>query len=110
MIAENMGVSIKRLDQVIAELKKYDILRKLQNGVYSVNPYIVARGSWTDIRKLQMHFDFMNGEMIAVADVKDTITGQEVQKAIKNTKGQIPGQLSLFDDQYGISQPQIGTK
>ena len=97
MIAENMGVSIKRLDQVIAELKSYDILRKIQNGVYGVNPYIVARGAWSDIRKLQMQYDFMTGEMITVANVKDTITGQEIRKAISNCKGQIPGQLSLFD-------------
>lgn len=97
MIAENMGVSTKRLDQVIAELKSYDILRKIQNGVYSVNPYIVARGSWADIRKLQTHYDFSTGEMTTIADVKDTITGQEIRKAITNSKGQIPGQMSMFD-------------
>ena len=97
MIAENMGVSVKRLDQVIAELKNYDILRKIQNGVYGVNPYIVARGAWADIRKLQTQYDFMTGEMTTVANVKDTITGQEIRKAISNVKGQIPGQISLFD-------------
>ncbi len=99
MIANNMGVTIKRLDQVISELKNCDILRKIQNGVYSVNPYIVARGSWSDIRKLQMHYDFMTDQMITVANVKDTITGTEIRKAITNTKGQIPGQLTLFDEQ-----------
>ena len=99
MIAENMGVSIKRLDQVIAELRDFDILRKIQNGVYSVNPYIVARGAWADIRKLQMQYDFMTGEMTTVANIKDTITGQEIRKAITNIKGQIPGQLSLFDSE-----------
>ncbi len=99
MIAENMGVSIKRLDQVISELKNYDILRKIQNGVYGVNPYIVARGAWADIRKLQMQYDFMTGEMTTVADIKDKITGQEIRKAITNSKGQIPGQLSMFDMQ-----------
>ena len=97
MIAENMGVSAKRLDQVISELKNYDILRKIQNGVYSVNPYIVARGSWADIRQLQTHYDFATGEMTTVADVKDTITGQEIRKAISNAKGQVPGQISMFD-------------
>ena len=109
MIAENMGVSIKRLDQVISELKNYDILRKIQNGVYSVNPYIVARGSWADIRKLQMHYDYMTGEMTTIANVKDTITGQEIRKAITNAKGQIPGQLSLFDlDEEVKPQKKIG--
>lgn len=109
-IADNMGVSIKRLDQVISELKSYDILRKIQNGVYSVNPYIVARGNWADIRKLQTHYDFMSGEMTTVANIKDKITGQEIRKAITNTKGQVPGQLSMFDleNEEVVPQKKIG--
>ncbi len=98
MIASNLGVSEKRINQVITELKSYDILRKIQNGVYSVNPYIVARGSWADVRKLQTHFDFMTGDMTTVANVKDTISGQEIRKAITNSKNQIPGQISMFDN------------
>lgn len=106
MICENLGVSIKRLDQVIKELKEYDILRKIQNGVYSVNPYIVARGSWADIHKLQTHYDFMTGDMTTIANVKDAITGQEIRKAITNKKGQIPGQLSMFDDNEVVAPPK----
>lgn len=98
-IAENLNVTIKRIDQVIAELRKCDILRKIQNGVYSVNPYIVARGSWADIRELQMHFDYKTGEMTTIADMTDKITGQEVRKAITNSTKQIKGQLSLFDNE-----------
>lgn len=98
-IAENLNVTIKRIDQVIAELRKCDILRKIQNGVYSVNPYIVARGSWADIRELQMHFDYKTGEMTTIADMTDKITGQEVRKAITNSTRQIKGQLSLFDNE-----------
>ncbi len=98
MIAGNLGVSEKRVNQVITELRSFDILRKIQNGVYSVNPYIVARGSWADVRKLQTHFDFMTGEMTTVANVKDTISGQEIRKAITNSKNHIPGQISMFDN------------
>lgn len=99
MIANNLGVTEKRINQVITELKNYDILRKIQNGVYSVNPYIVARGSWADVRKLQTHYDFMTGEMTTIANVKDTISGQEIRKAITNSKNQVPGQISMFDSQ-----------
>lgn len=102
MIADNLQVSIKRLDQVIAELKKVDILRKIQNGVYSVNPYIVARGTWADIRSLQTQFDYNSGEMLAIADIKDKITGQDIRKAITNSNKQVPGQLSLFDNEIEI--------
>lgn len=98
MIAENLNVSVKRVNQVITELRSYDILRRIQNGVYSVNPYIVARGSWADVRKLQTHFDFMTGEMTTIANVKDTISGQEIRKAITNSKNHIPGQISMFDN------------
>lgn len=100
-IAENLGVSIKRLDQVISELKHYDVLRKIQNGVYGVNPYICARGSWADIKKLQAHYDFVSGEMTTATDNKDRITGEEVRKVITNKKdSQIAGQMSLFDLPY----------
>lgn len=99
IIAENLGVSTKRLDQVISELRKCDILRKIQNGVYSVNPYICARGQWTDIKKLQSTFDYVTGEMTTVTEHVDHITGTDVKKIISNTKDrkQIPGQLSLQD-------------
>lgn len=61
-IAENLGVSVKRLDRVISELKKNDVLRKIQNGVYGVNPYICARGSCSDIRTLQAQYDSVSSE------------------------------------------------
>lgn len=30
-------------------------------GVYEVNPYFIAKGSWQDIKKLQANFDFVSG-------------------------------------------------
>lgn len=109
MICNNLGITMKRLEQIIKELKENDILRKIQNGVYSVNPYIVARGSWSDIRRLQTQYDFMTGEMTTIANVKDSITGQDIKKAISNSKGQVPGQMSLFDE-YPQEQPELPQK
>ena len=97
LISENLGVTTKRLDQVISELRKADILRKIQNGVYGVNPYICACGSWSDVRKLQAHYDFMSDEMTTVADVKNKISGKEIRHVITNSKNQIPGQMNMFD-------------
>lgn len=99
IIAANLNVSTKRLDQVIKELRDCDILRKIQNGVYSVNPYICARGNWTDIKKLQAFYDFQSGEMTTITENHDKITGIDVKKIITNKKdgNQIQGQLSLFD-------------
>lgn len=110
LICENLGISNKRLEQVIKELTDCDILRRVDTGVYSVNPYIVARGSWADIRKLQTHYDFMTGDMTTIANVKDTITGQDIRKAISNSKGQIPGQLSLFDEPEVEEQQKLPQK
>ena len=39
----------------------------------------------------------MTGEMTTVANVKDTISGHEIRKAITNSKSQVPGQISMFD-------------
>lgn len=99
IIADNLGVTIKRVDQVISELKKYDILRKIQNGVYSVNPYIVSRGGWGDVKKLQAHFDFATGQMAIEADVSDKITGYEIKKIITNSQTPFIHQIAASDNE-----------
>lgn len=61
-IASDAGVSIKRVNQALTEIVKADIFRKVDNmrGVYEVNPYIIAKGQWSDIKVLRANFDFIN--------------------------------------------------
>ena len=75
-VAAALGVSTKRVEQLIKELVEVGIfipieVRKVESdgiikttkrrGVYFVNPFIVAKGAWADIKKLRMAIDFCEG-------------------------------------------------
>lgn len=75
-VANALGVSPKRVEQLIKQLVEVGIfipieVRKVNNdglikvtkrrGMYFVNPFVVAKGSWADIKKLRMAIDFCEG-------------------------------------------------
>lgn len=102
-IALNIG--IPHIEKNITMLKKADILRPVARSVYAVNPFIIGRGKWSDIKELRAQFDYKSGLMTTQSIVTDRITGntmakitQEVKKGQKKPK-EIPGQLSLFGDE-----------
>ena len=64
-ICEDCNVSIKRVEQAVRQFTEGGILMRVSRGVYRVNPYIISRGSWEDIKVLRGKFDFMTGEFEA---------------------------------------------
>lgn len=91
-----MNVKYDRLNQIIKECVKYDILRKTKyRGSYAVNPYIISSGDSTRVHELRAKFDFVSGDMNVGAVQENCITGITVKKAITNSKKQIPGQMAL---------------
>lgn len=62
-VGNDVGVTVDRVNQALRDITKADIFRKIQGkrGVYEVNPYIIARGKWSDIKNLRANFDFMKG-------------------------------------------------
>lgn len=102
-IAESLDMTARTVDNYIIELKKADILRPVGQSVYSVNPFIIGRGKWSDIKELRAQFDFNTGLMATQSIVHDKITGEEIakitQEVKKKRKDQIPGQMTLdLDD------------
>lgn len=63
LICSDCGVKIKRVEQAIKQFTEAGILKRQARGVYIVNPYIISRGSWEDIKKLRATFDFMTGDI-----------------------------------------------
>lgn len=101
-IADAVGVSTKRVNDVITGLKKADVLRPVQNsrGVYAVNPFIIGRGKWSDIKELRAQFDYNSGLMTTQSIVTDKIDGTTIAmitEEVKKDRKQIPGQMSLTD-------------
>ena len=75
-VASTLGVSPKRVEQIIKKLidsgifipiyrqteKDGVITRQKKRGIYFVNPWVVGKGSWKDIKALQQTIDFVRGE------------------------------------------------
>lgn len=72
-VAEDVGVSVDRVNQALRAITKADIFRKIKGkrGVYEVNPYIIAKGKWTDIKKLRANFDFINGTIEPIIETEE---------------------------------------
>lgn len=69
IICSECGVKIKRVEQAIKEFVDSGLLMRKARGVYLVNPYIISRGKWEDIKKLRATFDFMTGDIEVESNV-----------------------------------------
>lgn len=81
-VAKALGVGTKRVEQIIKKLvdagifipiyreteKDGVVKRTRKRGFYFVNPWVVAKGSWSDIKKLQQNIDFVQGVSSYVID------------------------------------------
>jgi len=57
-IAENLDVSVSRIDNVLSELSKGEVLTRIDRGMYRVNPHLFGKGDWQDIAKLRLEITF----------------------------------------------------
>ena len=102
-IASTLGITIKRLDQIVSELKQADILRPAgARGLYAVNPFIVGAGNATKIHELRAKFDYEADLMKVEKKETNFITGKVVNEAIIERKKQlpdkqVPGQMSFLE-------------
>ena len=75
-VAAELGVSTKRVDQLIKRLVEVGIFIPIEvrtvdangiikstkrRGMYFVNPFVVAKGSWSDIKQLRQEIDWVKG-------------------------------------------------
>ncbi len=95
--AEMLDLSLDRVNKLLQECVKYNIIRPMARGLYEVNSFLFSTGSIVETRELQAHFDFENNAFSATAKQKNLITGTTVRKAVMNKKDkQIPGQMNMF--------------
>lgn len=66
-IADSLGVTVKRIDQAITEFVKGGIFKRIAVGTYQVNPNLVGKGEWKDIKNIRATFDFGNREVMSAA-------------------------------------------
>lgn len=84
-ISKEVGVSISRIENVMGDLTKGDLLYRIDRGMYRVNPNFFGKGDWQDIARLRLEITFdANGK---------TIMGEIEKKSKKNEVD--PNQITL---------------
>lgn len=104
-VAQTLQVTPKRVEQIIKKLvdngifipiyretEKNGVIKSVKKrGYYFVNPWVVGKGSWKDIKQLQQQIDFVKGESSYI------ITDEIGTRQIKCALPQSYKQLSLDD-------------
>lgn len=66
-VAQCVGVSEGMVKKMIASLVENEIFipiyikGKKKRGIYFVNPWVIAKGEWKDIKELRAQFEFVQG-------------------------------------------------
>ena len=76
-VAEYCGVSDARVKQAIKSLVDAEVFIPIQisgkrkRGIYFVNPWVVGKGEWKDIKTLRGQFEFITGQAGVLAIEED---------------------------------------
>ena len=89
-IADKIGVSTKRIENVIIDLADGGLLIRAGRGTYQVNPNFFGKGDWRNIAELRMQITF-NGEGTTI--MTEIEKHKEENKKAKNVV--IPGQVEF---------------
>lgn len=106
-VARHLGVTDDRVKQIIKLLitngifipiidrveKDGIISNKQRRGIYFVNPWVVAKGSWKDLKKLRQEIDFVKGSSSYY--IEDELGERKVQVSLPNNY-----QFTLEDYNY----------
>lgn len=96
--AKMLDVSVDRINKLIQDCEKYNIIRRQGRGVYEVNSFLFSTGSMVETRELQAHFDFQNDMFYAKGIQTNKINGVTVRKAVASKKDkQVTGQTGLLE-------------
>lgn len=84
LIAKNLNVTIKRVEQGITLFVKTGILKRIAVSTYQVNPNIFGKGDWVNIKNIRATFDFRNKDAIAEIVKYEEETTTEQQTRLEN--------------------------
>ncbi len=86
-VAAAIGVKLDRVNKVVKDLKKYDVLRPTESrGVYAVNPFVIGCGDSVKIEELRAQFDYNADRLIQTNVSHNMITGKTIETVIEENK------------------------
>lgn len=81
LIAKQLNLGIDSINKALSQFTKAGIFKRLTVGTYQVNPNIVGKGEWKDIKNIRATFDFAKKEVIAdIVKIEEDRIDTEVKK------------------------------
>ena len=70
-IAEKLNIkNVRSINNYLSSMVEKDVLQRIGRGVYIVNPYLIAKGEWADIKGLRVEYK-ENGKRVVTPDEED---------------------------------------
>lgn len=68
-MCDSLGITMSMLNKILKKCIDLGILFKTERrGTFIVNPFIIAKGEWKNIRKLQCQFNFTDGKWTMIKE------------------------------------------
>lgn len=81
-IAKKLNIGLESINKAISEFTKAGLFKRLAVGTYQINPNIVGRGEWKDIKNIRATFDFASKEIVADIIKNEEADSDERKKAM----------------------------
>lgn len=62
-IAEDLNVSVKRIENAITQFVKSNYMRRIERGAYQFNPALFGKGDWSDIGEIRAIYSYKAGTL-----------------------------------------------
>lgn len=82
IIAKKLNIGLESINKAVSEFTKTGLFKRLSVGMYQINPNIVGRGEWKDIKNIRATFDFASKEIVADIIKNEEAESDEQKKAI----------------------------
>lgn len=74
-MCKHLGIKMNTFNKCLVELKKEGIIQSIDRSCYFIDPEIVGRGKWEDIKALRTVIEYTNdGRKISTERVKDQLS------------------------------------
>lgn len=84
-ICAKLDIKMQTLDNALTKFVKKEILYRVEKGIFLPNPYLFAKGSWSEVKELRMIVDYSGNERKVKCEVNneaafDTYTLEEQEE------------------------------
>lgn len=57
-IVDKLDTTIQTLNNAISKLTKEEIIKRVDTGIFKLNPYLFGKGDWTNINKIRLNWEY----------------------------------------------------